>query len=55
MKLDDYRGVYNSAWVGALMGIVTSSFISLVGFYIVKGSILRDAPPASVRSSPPRP
>jgi hypothetical protein len=42
MKLDDYRGVYNSAWVGALMGIVTSSFISLVGFYIVKGSIERD-------------
>lgn len=42
MQLDDYRGVYNSAWVGALMGIVTSTFLTLVGFYIVKGSILRD-------------
>jgi len=42
MQLDDYRGVYNSAWVGALMGLVTSSFLTLVGFYIVKGSILRD-------------
>jgi len=42
LRLDDYRGVYNSAWVGALMGIVTSAFLSLVGFYIVKGSILRD-------------
>jgi hypothetical protein len=42
MQLDDYRGVYNSAWVGALMGIVTSAFLTLVGFYIVKGSIQRD-------------
>jgi hypothetical protein len=42
MQLDDYRGVYNSAWVGALMGVVTSTFLTLVGFYIVKGSILRD-------------
>ncbi len=42
MQLDDYRGVYNSAWVGSLMGVVTSSFLTLVGFYIVKGSILRD-------------
>jgi hypothetical protein len=42
LRLDDYRGVYNSAWVGALMGVVTSSFLTLVGFYIVKGAILRD-------------
>jgi len=42
MRLDDYRGVYNSAWIGALMGLVTSSFLTLVGFYIVKGSIPRD-------------
>ena len=42
MQLDDYRGVYNSAWVGALMGVVTSTFLTLVGFYIVKGSIQRD-------------
>jgi hypothetical protein len=42
LRLGDYRGVYNSAWVGALMGVVTSALLSLVGFYIVKGSILRD-------------
>ncbi len=42
LRLGAYRGVYNSAWVGALMGVVTSAFLSLVGFYIVKGSILRD-------------
>lgn len=42
MQLGDYRGVYNSAWVGGLMGVVTSCFLSLAGFYIVKGSIERD-------------
>jgi hypothetical protein len=42
MQLDDYRGIYNSAWVGALMGIVTSAFLTLVGFYVVKGAIQRD-------------
>jgi hypothetical protein len=42
INLDKYRGVYNSAWVGALMAAVTSCFLSLVGFYIVKGSIERD-------------
>ena len=42
LRLDDYRGLYNSAWIGALMGVVTGSFVTLVGFYVVKGSILRD-------------
>jgi hypothetical protein len=38
-----YRGVYNSAWIGALMSICCSVFLSLAGFYIVKNSIQRDA------------
>jgi hypothetical protein len=42
IKLDDYRGVYNSAWVGALMTLVATLFLTLFGFYIVKGSIQRD-------------
>jgi hypothetical protein len=42
MSLADYRGDYNSAWVGGLMSVVTSCFLSLVGFYIVKGSVQRD-------------
>ena len=37
-----YRGVYNSAWIGMLMTICCSLFLSLVGFYIVKNSIQRD-------------
>ena len=38
-----YRGVYNSAWIGALMAICCSTFLSLAGFYVVKNSLERDA------------
>ena len=37
-----YRGVYNSAWIGALMAICCSTFLSLAGFYVVKNSVQRD-------------
>lgn len=36
------RGVYDSAWVGALTALVVNSFLSLAGFYVVKGSVERD-------------
>jgi hypothetical protein len=39
---NDYRGVYNSAWIGMLMTICCSTWLSLVGFYIVKNSVRRD-------------
>ena len=42
VRLDEYRGVYNSAWVGCVMALVAATFLSLFGFYIVKGSIQRD-------------
>jgi hypothetical protein len=42
VHLGDYRGVYTSAWIGALVAIVTTSFVSLVGFYIVKNALDRD-------------
>ncbi len=42
LRLDDYRGIYNSAWLGGLMGIVASCFLSLIGFYVVKNAIQRD-------------
>jgi len=38
-----YRGVYNSAWIGVLMAICCSTFLSLAGFYIVKDCVQRDA------------
>ena len=37
-----YRGVYNSAWIGALMALCCSTFLSLAGFYAVKNSVQRD-------------
>jgi hypothetical protein len=40
---DGYRGVYNSAWIGALMAVCCSTFLSLCGFYVVKNSVERDS------------
>ena len=42
MRLGDYRGVYNTAWLSALMTLVTTTFLSLVGFYVVRNSVDRD-------------
>ncbi len=42
LDLGEYRGVYNSAWVGSMMTLVSSAFITLAGFYIVKNTIQRD-------------
>ena len=40
---DGYRGVYNFAWIGMLMAICCSTFLSLCGFYVVKNSVERDS------------
>jgi hypothetical protein len=42
LQLDGYRGVDNSAWVGGMMALVSTTFLTLVGFYIVKNSVQRD-------------
>ena len=42
MYLGDYRGVYNSAWTGLLMALSAGTFVSLAGFYVVKGSVEQD-------------
>ncbi len=42
IRLDDYRGVYTSAWIGTMMSMVTTCFLTLVGFYIVKNAVERD-------------
>jgi hypothetical protein len=42
IKLDTYRGIYNSAWVGSLMSLVITFFLGLIGFYLVKNSVVRD-------------
>jgi ABC-type transport system involved in multi-copper enzyme maturation permease subunit len=40
--MGDYRGIYNSAWVGTMMALVVNGILSLAGFYIVKNAIQRD-------------
>jgi hypothetical protein len=42
LRLGDYRGLYTSAWIGAMVSLVTTTFVSLVGFYIVKNAVDRD-------------
>ncbi len=42
IKIGSYLGVYNSAWIGYVTAIMTSVFLSLVGFYLVNGSIKTD-------------
>jgi hypothetical protein len=42
MALGDYRGVYSSAWVGAMVALMTSLFLTLAGFYLVKDAVERD-------------
>jgi hypothetical protein len=42
LLLGEYRGEFNSAWVGAMMSIIATFFIGWFGFYVVKGSVARD-------------
>ena len=42
VDLGGYRGVYNSAWVGCTVALLTTLFLSLVGFYLVKNAVERD-------------
>jgi hypothetical protein len=37
-----YRGVYNSAWIGANIAILTGTFLTLFGFYVINDTIKRD-------------
>ncbi len=42
VAMGDYRGIYNSAWIGSMVAIMTSVFLALPGFYLVKNAIERD-------------
>ncbi len=42
MTIGDHRGLYNSAYLGSLMALLISPFLSLAGFYLVKNAIERD-------------
>ena len=36
------RGFYSSAWVGMVLAMVYSSLLSLGGFYVIRGTLVRD-------------
>jgi hypothetical protein len=42
MTIGNHRGLYNSAYLGSLMALLISPFLSLAGFYLVKNAIDRD-------------
>ncbi len=42
LKLGEYRGVYNSAWIGTAVAMLCTVFISMVGFFVVKNAVERD-------------
>ncbi|HKJ37866.1 MAG TPA: ABC transporter permease subunit [Anaerolineales bacterium] len=42
IRLDSYRGEYNSAWVGSMMAVIATFFFGWFGFYLIKGAVGRD-------------
>ncbi len=36
------RGIYNSAWVGLVASMMSSVFLAIAGFYVVKNAVERD-------------
>ncbi|EMR04012.1 ABC transporter permease [Cesiribacter andamanensis] len=42
VRLGNYRGLYNATWVGHMVAMMCSVFLSLFGFYLVNNSVKRD-------------
>ncbi len=42
IRIADYVGYYNSAWFGYVTSIMTSIFLSLIGFYLINSGIKKD-------------
>lgn len=40
--LDGSRGYYSSAWAGIALGLIYSTMLNLIGFYLVRGTLTRD-------------
>jgi hypothetical protein len=39
---DNMRGRYSSAWIGMIVALMYSSLLSFAGFYLVRGTVVRD-------------
>jgi hypothetical protein len=42
VDLGNLRGIYNSAWIGSMIAMISSMVLSLPGFYLVKNALRRD-------------
>ncbi len=42
LQVGDARGVYGSAWVGLVFGVIGATILPLLGFFIVKDALARD-------------
>jgi hypothetical protein len=42
LSVDGARGLYNSAWIGSLVAVLTGITLPLVGYYLVKNAVERD-------------
>nr|QEO73607.1 hypothetical protein [uncultured bacterium] len=42
LRVGNYRGVYDSAYVGALIALVGGAWLTVGGFFVVKNAIARD-------------
>lgn len=42
VSVDDTRGYYSSAWVGLSLGLMYSTILAWLGFYLVRGTLVRD-------------
>lgn len=42
IDLDGYRGIYNSAWIGASVALLVAGYLGPLSFFAVKGAVNRD-------------
>jgi hypothetical protein len=42
LRIAEHRGIYNSAWIGAAIAMLTGAFVGLIGFYVIRNAIDRD-------------
>jgi hypothetical protein len=42
MQVGDFRGIYDSWYVGTLLAVMTGGWLAIAGFYVVKNTVSRD-------------
>ena len=42
VAVGELRGAYSPAWVGMVLALMYASMLTLAGFYIVRGTVVRD-------------